>query len=364
MHSETGSNRGEHSGRAINPTIKVSDIAWLDFEKPDLGNAETFARDFGFEVALREPSLLVLRGSKAGTPCLVVRQAPRSRFVGMTFRVDERQDLQRLARAHCARIERLDMPTDGEIVRLRDPSGFDVSVVHPRHELQELPAQPPHVMNFGTEPVRINSGQRSLRAPAQVQRLGHIVLSTPHILRAINWYLDTFGMIVSDFQYLPRQRDRGPTLAFIRCDRGALPADHHSIALHLGPIAGYTHSAYQMTDLDAVACGGEYLLDRGYRRAWGVGRHLLGSQIFDYWRDPDEFILEHFTDGDMFDASVDPGWSPMTASGLYQWGPPITREFLGVNPSPKLLRDIITGLRAENELTLSRLLLMAKGMNS
>ena len=139
------------------------------------------------------------------------------------------------------------------------------------------------------------------------------MLATPHILRALNWYLDTLGMIVSDFQYIPGQRDRGPTLAFIRCDRGTVPADHHTVALHLGPVAEYTHSAYQVTDLDAVANGGEYLLRRGYKREWGIGRYILGSQIFDYWRDLDHFMVEHFTDGDLFDHSVEPGWAPMTA---------------------------------------------------
>ena len=36
MHSEQGPNRGEHTGRAVNPSIKVIDLAWLEFVKPDL----------------------------------------------------------------------------------------------------------------------------------------------------------------------------------------------------------------------------------------------------------------------------------------------------------------------------------------
>lgn len=32
---------------------------------------------------------------------------------------------------------------------------------------------------------------------------------------------------------------------------------------------------------------------------WGVRRHLLGSQIFDYWYDPSGFTIEHYTDGDV-----------------------------------------------------------------
>jgi hypothetical protein len=73
----------------------------------------------------------------------------------------------------------------------------------------------------------------------------------------------------------------------------------------LGPSNRYVHSAYQVTDLDALAAGGEFLKEAGYRRSWGIGRHIQGSQIFDYWRDDRGFLVEHFTDGDLFDASLD-----------------------------------------------------------
>ena len=36
LHSEQGARQGEHPGRSRNPVIKVHDIAWLEFEKPDL----------------------------------------------------------------------------------------------------------------------------------------------------------------------------------------------------------------------------------------------------------------------------------------------------------------------------------------
>ena len=85
--------------------------------------------------------------------------------------------------------------------------------------------------------------------------------------------------------------------------------------------------------LDAVAAGGEFLLRQGYERVWGMGRHILGSQIFDYWHDPDKLMVEHFTDGDLFDNTVEVGWAPMTASGLYQWGPPVNRKFLTTTKS-------------------------------
>ena len=47
---------------------------------------------------------------------------------------------------------------------------------------------------------------------------------------------------------------------------------------------------------------GQHLRDRGYRHSWGIGRHIQGSQIFDYWRDPDKMMFEHYADGDVFDS--------------------------------------------------------------
>jgi Glyoxalase/Bleomycin resistance protein/Dioxygenase superfamily len=364
LHSELGPSRGEHSGRSVNPTIKVTDLAWLEFEKPDLARAETFARAFGFAVAAREPSALYLRGSLPGTPCLVIRKGARSRFIGPTFKAADASDLHRLARATDRRVQPLTDPTAGSMVRLTDPSGFAVGVVHVGGELPALAEQQPHILNFGGEPRRVNATQRPPRAPALVQRLGHLVLQTPQFIRTLNWYLDTFGMIVSDFQFAPGRRDLGPVMAFIRCDRGSVPADHHTLALLLGPVAGYAHSAYQVTDFDAVAAGGEYLLEKGYHRAWGIGRHTLGSQIFDYWSDPDKIFVEHFTDGDVFDSTLEPGWEPLTASSLAQWGPRVPPEFMGAKPSLQLVRDVVSGLRGDNDYTLPKLAAMVQGARS
>ena len=134
----------------------------------------------------------------------------------------------------------------------------------------------------------------------------------------------------------------------------------------LGPTNRYVHSAYQVCDLDALAAGGEYLNDRGYSRSWGIGRHLLGSQIFDYWRDPDGFMVEHYADGDMFDNTLEPGWAPITGSGLTQWGPKVTKNFLGIS-ADKLageLRLIFTALRGDNEFDIRHLIGLLRGARS
>lgn len=358
LHAEQGALSGEHTGRARSPVVKVRDLAWLEFQKPDLGKAELFAHAFGFTTTLRTSHELHLRGTEAGPPCVVITKGARSRFVGPAFHAAQDADLLRLASATGVRARPLPESLGGLTTDLRDPSGLQVRVVAGTHELPALPGQAPLTWNVGGGHSRTNATQRPAREPARVQRVGHVVLQSARFRETLDWYLQHLGMIVSDFLYYEGQRERGPTMSFIRCDRGSEPADHHTLAMTLGPVNRYVHSAYQVTDLDALAAGGEHLLDLGYDRSWGIGRHIQGSQVFDYWRDPDGFLVEHFADGDRFDCTLEPGWAPMTASGLAQWGPPATPDFLGVAPGRQLLgeaRDLVAGLLAPNEFDLSRL---------
>jgi catechol 2,3-dioxygenase-like lactoylglutathione lyase family enzyme len=267
--------------------------------------------------------------------------------------------VRRLADAMGAPTRSLPENIGGLSVDVVDPSGVPVRVIAGTHALPVLASQTPHVLNLGHDLLRTNATQRPPRMPARVQRLGHVVLQSTKYVETLDWYLDNLGMIVSDFLFFPGQRDRGPTMSFIRCDRGDTPTDHHTVAVALGPRNKYVHSAFQVADVDALAAGGEYLRERGYRRSWGIGRHIQGSQIFDYWRDPDGFLVEHFTDGDMFDSTLEPGWATFAASGLSQWGPPITKDFLGIAPGRESLdelRSMLTAVRDhDNEFTLARL---------
>ena len=86
LHSEQGALRGEHPGRSRNPVIKVADLAWLEFDKPDLTRAEAFAQAFGFQTAHNAPDELHLRGTRPGGPCVILRRGPRTRFAGAAFR--------------------------------------------------------------------------------------------------------------------------------------------------------------------------------------------------------------------------------------------------------------------------------------
>ena len=174
-------------------------------------------------------------------------------------------------------------------------------------------------------------------------------------------------MIVSDFLFFPGQRDRGPDdeLHPLRPRLRPRPTITRwrsrwgrATATCIRPIR-YAISTRSPQAANTSA-------ERGYFRSWGIGRHIQGSQIFDYWRDPDGFLVEHFADGDMFDSTLEPGWAPFTASGLAQWGPPATKDFLGTNPKalPHEARSMITALRDDNEFDLNRLVGLLKVANS
>ena len=225
----------EHPGRAKNPVIKVLDLAWLEFVKPDLAASERFAHAFGFTTVSRTTDELQLRGTDAGAPCVIVRRGPRSRYLGAAFRAADSTDVARLADATGSRVEKLPESLGGLTVDLTDPSGAAVRVVADTHELAALPPQPTQVLNFGHDVRRANATQRPPREPARIQRLGHVVLQTTKYLETLNWYLEHLGLIVSDFKYYEGQRERGPTMSFIRCDRGMTPTDHHTLAMTLGP---------------------------------------------------------------------------------------------------------------------------------
>ena len=150
LHSEQGARRGEHSGRSRNPVIRVADIGWLEFEKPNLARAEAFARAFGFGTVVRTPDEVQLRGTDPGAPCVILRRGARSRFVGIAFKAQDDVDVLRLADAAGATVRALPESIGGMSVDLADQSGIPVQVVAGTHALPELPGQDAHVFNFAS----------------------------------------------------------------------------------------------------------------------------------------------------------------------------------------------------------------------
>lgn len=298
--------------------IKVTDIAFVRFNAPDLDRMEQFLKDFGLATARREDGALYSRGSDPAPWIHMVTQGERA-FAGVGFSAASVSDLEAAAAMDGASpIEELDGPGGGHRVRLTDPDGFNVEIVHGRQQAEPLQVTRARPYNNGSEQRRFNTLQRVERGPSPVKRLGHCVLRVTDFRTSDEWYRSRFGFLCSDEAYIGKPEN--VLMAFLRCDQDVKPVDHHSfLCIGFGGPA-FDHAAFEVEDIDAVMLGHEHLEKAGHDHMTGVGRHVAGGQVFDYWRDPYGFVLEHFTDSDLLDASVEAGRYEMGPGAGTQWG--------------------------------------------
>jgi catechol 2,3-dioxygenase-like lactoylglutathione lyase family enzyme len=299
--------------------LKIDDVAYVRFSAPDLGAMRAFLEDFGMAVVEETPTRLVARGA-GPSPVAHVTELGDAGFVGVAFRAESLADLQRLATAEGVSVEALELPGGGSVVTLKDPNGHRVDVVAGQAPAEPLPVVKAQAWNSAGAHERLRATKRIAAGAASVVRLGHVVLNVSNFRASEAWYKERLGLITSDEIRVSPEFAIG---AFLRCDRGEQPTDHHTVFLLQAPKGpGFNHAAYEVADLDDLMRGHGRLKEAGRQAEWGVGRHILGSQVFDYWRDPWGHTLEHWTDGDLFTAAD--GSNIATVQDLLgvQWGPP------------------------------------------
>jgi len=298
--------------------IKVKDIAYVRFGAPDLDAMERFLTDFGLVVNARVGETLYARGTDP-SPYLHVAERGDPSFRGVAFEAASAEDLTAASQLEGASaVEKIDAPGGGQRVRFSDPDGFAVEVVHGREQLAALPVRGAAPLNRGSDRQRMGTLQRIAPGPSCVKRLGHAVVRVSDFRRSEAWYKSRFGFLSSDEVYIG-DPDNVVT-AFLRCDRGEEYSDHHTfLCVGLGEV-GFDHAAFEVEDADQVMVGHDHLQKAGYEHHAGIGRHVLGSQVFDYWRDPWGHVVEHFADGDLLNVHHETGrYDPATALGT-QWG--------------------------------------------
>lgn len=298
----------------------ATELAFLVFDKRDLERAERFWTDFGLSTVARTPQQLVMRCAGPSPAVLVARRAAKSRYVGAAFVVPEEADLDRLKRESGARdLDPHLIPGGGEGVRLDDPDGHEVWLIRRWTRVAPQPTRAPVTdrMNTLGRLQRVNATVRTPIEPARIGRLGHLVLQTTDFQTMADWYMRHLGLIPTDVQYLP---DGSPMLTFFRLNLGDQPADHHTVVIAGGIECRFEHCAWEVEDLDALGQGQQFMRARGHRHMWGIGRHVLGSQLFDYWYDDDGFEFEHYTDGDVFTADHETHYVPFSTGSIWAWG--------------------------------------------
>jgi catechol 2,3-dioxygenase-like lactoylglutathione lyase family enzyme len=307
--------------------IKVKDLAYGRLRAPDLDAMEEFLTHFGMIRAARTPSALYMRGTDPSHHLHITEKGDPG-FVGFAYYAASAEDLDRVAKAPGASpVESMDEPGGGRRVRLREPNGYQIEIVHGIAPLPPIQvARDP--MNTGSEPLR-RAGRlmRLSGSPAPIKRIGHGVLGTPKVRETAEWFRQTLGFICSDDVYAG---DKDNLIgSFNRCDQGDEYVDHHTLFCVMNERAGLNHTSYEVPDVDAVIKDHEYLTGLGkYEHMWGVGRHLLGSQVYDYWCDPWGRVHERWADTDRLNARSGSNLLSAEEALVSQWGEDPPEKFI------------------------------------
>jgi catechol 2,3-dioxygenase-like lactoylglutathione lyase family enzyme len=309
------------------PLIKVIDLAYGRLRAPDLDMAEEFLTNFGMVRAERTPTALYMRGTDPAHHIHVTEKGEPG-FVGLAYHAASLDDLKRLATAPGASaVESVDEPGGGKRVRLREPNGYQIEVLHGVKKLKPISVkrQP---LNMGKDSLkRAGTVLRLPGGASRVKRIGHGVMAVPDVKTTVAWFRETLGFIGSDDVY--EGSEDNLIGSFNRFNRGSTYVDHHALFCIRNPRAGLNHVSFEVQDIDDVFMGHEHLARLGkYEHMWGIGRHLLGSQVYDYWSDPWGRVHEHWSDTDRLNARNGSNLISAEEGLRSQWGERAPQKFI------------------------------------
>lgn len=319
------------------------------FEYEDLEKFDQFAKDFGMIKAYQDSDTILYRGYGKDPYTYVARKSSGgNRFIAGAWVAQSQADFDKAASIPGAVTLPLSpYPGGGQQAVLKSPAGFEIRVVYGVEERKPdeiIPsAQAEQVGPLNGSYVKKRLGrfsnanhakiswliiwcegefQRFHIGPAMIHKLGHYGFVVPNWDEEVRWYTSHFNLVPTDVQHL-KDNENLDVLTFLHLDLGERYSDHHSLFFsrarpdekpHLH------HTSFEIEDFDTQLLGHEWLASKSYHCVWGVGRHILGSQIFDYWKDTGGFTIEHYADGDIVNThTASNKRSP--AGPLAVWGP-------------------------------------------
>ena len=326
------------------PICKVADIIYVRFELKEFEAQKKYLNHFGMMLAHEDDNSIFFRGTGTSPYIYVATKGDENKYIGSAYKANNMSDLEALSREFNVDIVENIEPGGGHKVTVTDPDGIEVEVCYGMKPAQPI-AVVSKVLNTGESAPRENKLQRFGKGAdewqlhgdkwiyelsSKVKRLGHTAINCRDAKASVDWYANVLGFISSNNLVAPDGNTMG---AFMRCDQGDKPVDHHTInniSLPKPEYPGaYGHAGYEVSDSVDDLMAGHYHLKSidEYYHEWGIGRHLLGSQMYDYWRDPHGFTHEHWTDGDLLDSSIPTEDTGLLEFGKAQYGPPPPATF-------------------------------------
>jgi catechol 2,3-dioxygenase len=275
---------------------------------PDLKPAQHFYTNFGLDVREKDNSLLLHtfgHEHRWGS----VTEGTRKCIHHLSFGCYP-EDLPRLkARIEGNGVTLLDPPAGFESngIWFRNADGILNEVkVAPKSSPDHKVAGPWHSSPEGVPGAPLRSKAWTVRP----RRLSHVLCFTPDIGRSIAFYEANLGLRLSD---------RSEFVAFMHGIHGS---DHHLLAFALSEAPGFHHCSWDVSSVDDIGVGAAHMADKGFRKGWGFGRHVLGSNFFHYVQDPWGSFSEYSCDIDYIPKTM--RWEAgnhAPEDSLSLWGP-------------------------------------------
>lgn len=223
-------------------------------------------------------------------------------FLGGTFEVESYADLEKAAMLpNAGEIQELtDAPGGGYLISLTDPESFQINLMYGQERAQIDHSKFPKklIINDVLDTPRKREFQRFKPGPAAVHKLGHYGLCVQDFPAQVDWYTKNFNLMPTDILYVddanaqnaetiegpesPKPKGKKDVAIFCHIDRGEEMVDHHTFFMSTNKTSHVHHASFEVHDCDTQMLGHAHLASKGYESVWGVGRHILGSQIFDY----------------------------------------------------------------------------------
>ncbi|PYH95484.1 MFS transporter [Aspergillus ellipticus CBS 707.79] len=317
--------------RGIDPEaqIRLVKLVHVRYQHPDLDEITVFMKDFGMQVVQKTDDQVWYRGYGTDAYVYYAQKGPKA-FLGGTYEVESYQDLiKALELPNASTIQDLtDHPSGGHLVTVTDPEGFPLNLIYGQTPVEAGEYPEKLIVNYEVEKPRVRKFQRFVPGPAPVHKLGHFGFCTKNFPSMLEFYTRNFNLVPSDFLFVEQDGKKVNVAVFAHIDRKQEYVDHHSFFMTTNETSHIHHCSFEVHDFDTQSLGHQYLAKKDYKSVWGVGRHILGSQIFDYWWDTTGNMVEHYADGDLVNDETPVGYMPAASESLAVWGPEVSPTFL------------------------------------
>ncbi|KAH8655230.1 Glyoxalase/Bleomycin resistance protein/Dihydroxybiphenyl dioxygenase [Xylariales sp. PMI_506] len=324
--------------------VQLDRIAHVYFEHPDLEKFAEFSKDWGFVETKRTDDRIYLRGYGKDPYAYVASKSKdgKPRFGGAAFVAASEAEFEKARKLPDAIESSLeDAPGGGKMITFVRPDRTKMHIVYGQveREVSDVPPSATHEVqgpyNGPFEKPRRGTFQRYREGPALIHKLGHYGYVSCDFDKEFEWYTSNFNFVPSNVLH-HWDLTNVDVLTFMHLDRGKKWSDHHTLFLQRAPPTVKKtflhHTSYEVADFDEQLLGHAWLAKKGYKSVWGVGRHVLGSQIFDYWKDISGFNVEHYADGDL--VNEDTPTEREVVGPISVWGPEMPKDFVDAPPIP------------------------------